>query len=60
VEPTFGNRYVDADFTMLTAMYNYHLTRADPAGYIHNGIYALELLYDSIVAMGGTPSVPRP
>jgi hypothetical protein len=58
--PIFPNRYRDADFTMLTAMYNYHLTRSDPGGYIHNGIYAIELLYDSIVAMGGTPSVTRP
>jgi len=60
VAPIYPNRYRDADFPMLTAMYNYHLTRLDPGGYIHNGIYAIELLYDSIVAMGGTPSVPRP
>ncbi|HSN84275.1 MAG TPA: multiheme c-type cytochrome, partial [Polyangiales bacterium] len=54
-----GAPYRDADFTMLTAMYNYHLAQEDPAGYIHNGAYIIELLYDSIVAVGGTPSVPR-
>jgi hypothetical protein len=54
-----SNAYVDADFMMSTAMYNYHLANEDPAGYIHNGAYIIELLYDSIVAMGGTPSVPR-
>jgi hypothetical protein len=54
-----SNAYVDADFLMSTAMYNYHLATEDPAGYIHNGAYIIELLYDSIVAMGGTPSVPR-
>jgi hypothetical protein len=54
-----GAPYRDADFIMSTAMYNYNLVVKDPAGYIHNGAYLIELLYDSIVAMGGTPSVPR-
>ena len=53
------NAYQDADFPMSTAMYNYNLVVKDSAGYIHNGAYIIELLYDSIVAMGGTPSVPR-
>jgi len=57
----YGNRYVDANFDMLTAMYNYQVAAKDPGGYIHNGVYISQLLYDSIVTMGGTPSVqPRP
>jgi hypothetical protein len=45
---------------MLTAAYNYNVGAKDPAGYVHNGDYIKQLLYDSIVAMGGTPSVSRP
>jgi hypothetical protein len=58
--PTDATAYVDFDFDMLTAAYNYHLALKDPAGYIHNGVYIKQLLYDSIVLMGGTPSVTRP
>jgi hypothetical protein len=60
VPPTFGNAYVDFDFDMLTAAYNYQVAAKDPAGYIHNGVYMKQLLYDSIVEMGGTPTVVRP
>jgi hypothetical protein len=58
--PIFPNRYRDFDFDMLTAAYNYNVGAKDPAGYVHNGDYIKQLLYDSIVAMGGTPSVSRP
>jgi hypothetical protein len=56
----FPNSYVDFDFDMLTASYNYTVTDKEPGGYIHNGAYIKQLLYDSIVAMGGTPSINRP
>jgi hypothetical protein len=52
--------YGDFDFTMLTAAYNYQVGLKDPCGYIHNAAYIEQLLYDSIVAMGATPSVSRP
>jgi hypothetical protein len=57
---TFANRYRDFDFPMLTAAYNYTVASKDPAGYIHNGAYIEQLLYDSILAMGGTPTVVPP
>jgi hypothetical protein len=57
---SYGNRYTDFDFDMLTAAYNYQVALKDPAGYIHNGSYIQQLLFDSICLMGGTPgpSVP--
>jgi hypothetical protein len=32
----------------------------EPCGYIHNPDYVRQLLYDSIVDMGGTPVVTAP
>ena len=58
--PIYPNRYLDFDFTMLTAAYNFVVADRDPAGYIHNGAYIKQLLYDSIEAMGATPTIPRP
>jgi hypothetical protein len=55
-----ANAYVDFDFKMLTAAYNYHLSIKEPGGYIHNGAYIQQLLYDSILEMGGAPSVTPP
>jgi len=45
---------------MLTAAYNYQVGLKDPCGYIHNADYIQQLLFDSIVAMDGTPDVSRP
>jgi hypothetical protein len=56
----YATRYLDFDFDMLTAAYNYQVAAKDPAGYIHNGAYIKQLLIDSIVVMGGTPSITRP
>jgi hypothetical protein len=50
----FPNRYVDFDATLLRAAYNYQTGQKDPGGYIHNGDYIQQLLYDSIVDLGGT------
>jgi hypothetical protein len=60
VPAIYPNRYLDFDFDMLTAAYNYQVALKDPGGYIHNGVYIKQLLFDSIVAMGGTPSITRP
>jgi hypothetical protein len=57
---SFANRYRNFDFNMLTAAYNYAVATKDPAGYIHNGGYLEQLLYDSILVMGGTPTVVPP
>jgi hypothetical protein len=56
----YATRYLDFDFDMLTAAYNYQVAAKDPAGYIHNGAYIKQLLFDSIVVMGVTPSITRP
>jgi hypothetical protein len=44
----------------LKAAYNWQVADKEPCGYIHNGIYIRQLLFDSIADMGGTPVVPRP
>ena len=58
--PIFPNAYQDFDREMLRAAYNYQTSRKDPGAYIHNGAYMRQLLNDSIIAMGGTPSGTRP
>ena len=60
VPAIYPNRYLDFDFDMLTAAYNFVVADKDPAGYLHNGGYIKQILFDSIVAMGGTPSITRP
>jgi hypothetical protein len=52
--------YPNFDFKMLTAAYNYHLAIKEPGGYIHNGLYIQQLLYDSILEMGAAPGVTPP
>jgi hypothetical protein len=59
-EVNFGNRYDQFDDELLRASYNYQVVEKDPAGYIHNGTYIRQLQHDSIVALGGIPSVPAP
>lgn len=44
----------------LKAAYNWQVADKEPCGYIHNGDYIQQLLYDSIVDMGGTPSIDAP
>ena len=44
----------------LRAAYNWQLADKEPCGYIHNGAYIRQLLFDSIVDMGGTPVGSRP
>ena len=55
--PYFGNITTPAQ---LKAAYNWQFADKDPASFIHNGIYVEQLLYDSIVDLGGTPTVDRP
>ena len=59
-EANFGNRYVSFDASLLAAAYNYQVALKDPGGYIHNGKYTRQYLYDSIVDLGGTPTGTRP
>ena len=54
--PIYPNRYRNFDVTLLRAAYNYQYARKDPCGYLHNGTYMRQVLHDSIVDLGGTPS----
>jgi hypothetical protein len=48
------------DGKLLKAAYNYQVSKKEPCGYIHNGTYIMQLLYDSIIDLGGTTLVVRP
>lgn len=43
----------------LRAAYNWQVADKEPCGYIHNGGYIRQLLFDSVSDMGGTPVVSR-
>ncbi|MBW2160979.1 MAG: hypothetical protein JRH14_13635 [Deltaproteobacteria bacterium] len=57
---TYGNRYRDFDRTLLRAAYNYQVALKDPAGYIHNGTYQQQIVWDSIVDLGACPNLNPP
>lgn len=44
----------------LMAAFNLHFVNKEPGAHVHNYPYATQLLYDSCIALGVTPSVPRP
>jgi len=52
----FPNRYREFDEALLRAAYNYQFGIKEPAGFVHNGTYLRQVLYDSILALGGTVS----
>ncbi|MHC5009489.1 MAG: chitobiase/beta-hexosaminidase C-terminal domain-containing protein [Planctomycetota bacterium] len=56
----FGNRYRDFDIALLRAAYNFNVGDKEPGGYVHNGTYIQQVLYDSIVDLGAVPSVVPP
>jgi hypothetical protein len=47
------NRYATWTPTLLRAAYNYQYSQKDPGAFAHNADYILQLLYDSIEAVGG-------
>lgn len=53
---TYLNKYDHFDSTLLAAAYNYQFGEKEPCGYLHNGTYMRQLLHDSIVDLGGTPT----
>jgi hypothetical protein len=55
-EDTFANRYNLFDDTLLTAAYNYQMDQKEPCGYIHNRRYIIQIMIDSIDAVGGDTS----
>jgi hypothetical protein len=60
-EANYGNRYLTWSPILLKAAYNYQYAAKDPGGFAHNGKYVMQLLYDSIQAVGGsTVGMTRP
>lgn len=51
------NRYGSWTPTLLRAAYNYQYIAKDPGTYTHNGPYILQILYDSLEAIGGEEAV---
>jgi hypothetical protein len=52
-EANFGNRYNAWTPRLLRAVYNYTWSVKDPGAFAHNGLYILQLLYDSLSDIGG-------
>ncbi|MFV2045444.1 MAG: cytochrome c3 family protein, partial [Anaerolineales bacterium] len=55
-EANYGNQYNAWTPALLRAAYNYQYAQKDPGGFAHNNPYILQLLYDSLAAMGGDVS----
>ena len=49
-----GERYATWTPNLLAAAYNYQYASKDPGGFAHNGEYFIQLLIDSIQAVGGS------
>ena len=56
-DPDERDRYVSWTPNLLRAAYNYQYASKDPGVYIHNPDYILQVLYDSLEAIGGAEAV---
>ena len=52
-ETESANAYKSFSARLLRAAYNYQVSVKDPCGYVHNGKYIIELVYDSIQDLNG-------
>jgi hypothetical protein len=64
-EVNFGNQYRTWTPRLVKATYNYHLVFKDPGGFMHNGRYLIQLIYDTIENLSevvdvGTVNLIRP
>ena len=60
-EGIYPNKYATWTPNLLKAAYNYQYAAKDPGGYAHNAEYVIQLLYDSLQAVGGsTAGMTRP
>lgn len=50
------NTYTSYTPNLLAATYNYHFLQKEPGNYTHNPMYIIQVLYDSIEALGGDTS----
>jgi len=55
-EANYGNSYKSWTPRLLRAAYNYQYAHKDPGGFAHNGKYVLQVLYDSLMDVGGDVS----
>jgi hypothetical protein len=51
------NRYASWTPSLLRAAYNYQYVLKDPGAFAHNADYAMQVLYDSLEAIGGAEAV---
>ena len=52
-EAGYANGYASWTPRLLRAAYNFQYAHKDPGGFAHNGTYVLQVLYDSLVDVGG-------
>jgi hypothetical protein len=55
-EANYGNQYNAWTPRLLRAAYNYTWALKDPGSYAHNGLYMLQVLYDTLQDIGGDVS----
>lgn len=55
-ESVRANQYNTWTPRLLRAAYNYQYASKDPGAYVHNGLYIIQTLYDSIEDLGGDVS----
>jgi hypothetical protein len=51
-EAIFPNRYASWTPRLLQAAYNFQYVQKDPGAYTHNGLYIIQVLYDSLEDIG--------
>ncbi len=54
------NRYASWTPTLLRAAFNYQFSLKDPGSYVHNADYILQVLFDSLEALGAADGFTRP
>jgi hypothetical protein len=59
-ENIYPNRYQSFNATLLRAAYNYQVSLKDPNNFIHSGSYTRQILFDSIMDLGGSTSATAP
>jgi predicted CXXCH cytochrome family protein len=57
-EAVFANAYKDFTPRIMKAAFNFQFSIKEPAGYVHNGKYVIQLLYDSIKDISTTSGKP--
>lgn len=58
-EAIMANRYASWTPRLLQAAYNYQVIAKDPGGYVHNPVYLLQLLHDSLESLSQRVDVDR-